>query len=213
MKVVFDYKREKDIWSLINFGKKSGNSGLSTKIYEKFVQDHGENLTEKNANFFIEKYISENNLKVEKYIRKYQEDWDTISDDFQKRAEKIFGVSLSQDVIAYLSVNSRCPYNIEKNYFFVSFPADLRLRKTTMHELWHFYTWYKFGVIWEEKIGKQKYQDIKEAFTVLLNVECKDLFPKKIIDEGYSQHQELREKIMKVWLETKDIDKVWDSLI
>ncbi len=82
-----------------------------------------------------------------------------------------------------------------------------------MHEYWHLYTWYKFGVIWEEKLGKQKYNDIKESLTVLLNIECKDLFPENKKDIGYPQHQELREKIIKIWNETKDIDKLWVELI
>jgi hypothetical protein len=40
-----------------------------------------------------------------------------------------------------------------------------------MHELWHFYTWYGLGVDQEERLGKEKYNDLKEALTVLINIE------------------------------------------
>ena len=78
-----------------------------------------------------------------------------------------------------------------------------------MHELWHFYTWQRFGSDYETRLGKQKYNDIKEALTVLLNIECADLFPEGMTDNGYPQHKELREKIVGIWKDTKDIEKVW----
>ena len=70
-----------------------------------------------------------------------------------------------------------------------------------MHELWHFYIWYKFGAEWTEKLGNQKYEDLKEALTVLLNAECNDLFPYGKEDAGYAQHKELREEIKKLSVE------------
>lgn len=75
-----------------------------------------------------------------------------------------------------------------------------------MHELWHFYTWYKFGFEWEEKLGKEKYNNLKESLTVLLNVECVNLLKEKVYDNGYPQHQELRKNILKIWNKNKDID-------
>jgi hypothetical protein len=82
-----------------------------------------------------------------------------------------------------------------------------------MHELWHFYTWYGLGADQEEKIGKQKYNDLKEALTVLLNVECEDLLPEGVIDTGYPQHQEIREKILQYWEKEKNIKNLWNYLV
>ncbi len=81
-----------------------------------------------------------------------------------------------------------------------------------MHELWHFYTWYRFG-LYEEKIGKQRYNDIKEALTVLLNVECKDLLPEDKQDNGYEQHKELREQILQIWSRDKNIENLWKKIV
>lgn len=212
MKVTFEYNQEKDTWCLTNYGKRSNNSSSSTKTYEKLILNYGENPTDVSIAAFINEYITSNKIDVEESVAKYQSDWSDISDEYQKRAEALFQVSLPNDVIAYLTVNNRCPYNIKESFFFVSFPTASS-RKVAMHELWHFYTWYKFGVIWEDKIGKQKYNDIKEALTVLINIECADLLPERIYDIGYPQHKELRERIVKLWTAEKDMNKLWNNLV
>ena len=213
MKITFNYDLDRDIWCLLNKGKSSINSPISTKEYVNLVKDFGEKPTENNTGVFIEKFISDNNINKGEIIIKYQKDWNDISDKYQKIAEKIFGLSLPKDITAYLTINSRCPYKIAENYFYVSIQNSLHMRKIAMHELWHFYTWYKFGIKWEDKIGKEKYNNIKESLTALLNIECKYLLPEGISDLGYPQHKDLREKILRLWSETKDIDKVWNNLI
>ena len=46
----------------------------------------------------------------------------------------------------------------------------------------------------KKQIGKEKTGDLKEALTVLLNTEFNDILEKK--DEGYPDHQKLREYIL-----------------
>lgn len=190
------------------------NSQNPTKQYEQLVEKYGENPSEEQTSSFIDTYLLEKNIDIEKYIEAYQKDWDAVSEEYIKRAEAIFGVPLPEDIAAYMTINSRCPYSLEENYFFVSLPTYPYIaRKTVMHELWHFYTWYAFGIEQEEILGKQKYNDLKEALTVLLNIECKDLLPEDITDKGYSQHAELREKIVEIWNNKKNIYKLWNILI
>ena len=211
MKINFAYNRERDVWCLLKYGNNSVNSSQRTKAFEMLVSEYGDNPTNEDASNFIDKYISQNSIDFSAYIANYQKNWDVVTDEYTKRAESIFKVSLPKDIAVFLTVNGRCPYNILGNYFLVSLSADY-MRKNVMHELWHFYTWYKFGVVWEEKLGKQKYNDLKEALTILLNIECGDLFP-NIQDTGYPQHKELREKIVRYWQEEKDIDKLWNKLV
>jgi hypothetical protein len=214
MKITFRYDKEKDIWCILNKGKSSMNSQNPTKQYEQLVELRGENPSNEAVVSFIDTYLSEKVFDIEKYIESYQNDWNSVAEEYTKRAEEIFGKSLPMDVVAYLTINSRCPYSLEENYFFVTVPTHPYItRKTVMHELWHFYTWYAFGVDYEEKLGKQKYNDLKEALTVLLNVECKDLLPEDVTDKGYPQHAELREKILKIWNTEKDIRRVWEVVI
>ena len=90
---------------------------------------------------------------------------------------------------------------------------DYVTRKTVMHELWHFYTWYALGVDQEERLGKQKYNDLKEALTVLINIECKDLLKKGVEDKGYPQHQGIRQKILKYWETDRNLKNLWEYLV
>ncbi len=212
MSVIFTYDHSQDISCLLTYGKTSLNSPTLTKIYKELVAKRGENLSEEIASDFIHEYVSQHNIKVEELADEYSKDWNVIADIFQKRAEWIFQIALPKDITAYLTINDRFPYSIKNNYFFVS-TSPYSMRLTVMHELWHFYTWYKFGVIWEQKIGKEAYNDIKEALTVVLNIVCKDLLPQDIQDEGYSQHQELRNKILEIWSTCQDIEALWEKLV
>lgn len=211
MQVNFTYDKDKDIWCLLNKGKSSNNSKNPTKQYEQLVTKYGENPSVEDVAFFVSEYIAENNIDIPKHIEIFRKEWGSISAEFKKRAETIFSTSLPGDVTAYLTVNSRCPYNIQDNFFYVSLQSS-RVTRTIMHELWHFYTWYGLGAEQEEKLGKQKYNDLKEALTVLLNVECKDLLPEDVTDTGYPQHQEMREKILEYWKKDRNIVSLWNYL-
>lgn len=212
MKINFQYNKERDVWCLLNKGKSSNNSQNPTGQYKQLVQAYGENPTEESASLFVDKYIEDNKLVIDEYIKQYQTEWDLVAGEYHKRAEAIFGVSLSANVDVYLTINSRCPYHIKENSFYVAFPRK-SANSTVMHELWHFYTWYGCGTDQEQVLGKQKYNDIKESLTVLLNVECKDLFPENIFDAGYPQHKEMREKILEYWAKDRNIINLWKFLI
>jgi len=211
MKVTFSYDKQKDIWCLVNYGKGSMNSNTPTKVYEKLVALYGENPSEENVSDFIDSYLKENEIDIGNYVLDYQNKWDQIADTYNKKSESIFGVSLEKNITVYLTINNRCPYNIGESHFFVSVPAYSML-KTAMHELWHFYTWYKFGAEQAEKLGVQKYNDLKEALTVLLNVEYKDLLTQGVVDAGYSQHAELRSKILEYWEKDRNINNLWNYI-
>lgn len=213
MKLTFKYDRNRDIWCVLNYGKTSMNSPTPTKQYHELVNQYGEHISESDTDAFIESYISVNNIDMNNLPGVLQNNWDSISSEYQMRAEEIFGVSLPSDVTAYLTINERCPYSIQHDMFFVSTAYPNVAHKTAMHELWHFYTWYKYGIEWEPKLGPQKYNEIKEALTVLLNVECKDLLPEGLIDKGYPQHQELRQRILELWSKDRNMDNLWNILV
>ncbi len=206
--ITFKYDKNKDIWCLLNKGKSSNNSSNPTSVYQELVASVGDNPDETSTSLFIDKYLKANNLQPEAFILDYQKMFSEISADFQTIAERVFGVPLNRDITAYLTVNTRCPYNIEEGSFFVSMSKGNPVM-TMMHELWHFYTWEKFGEEWVSKLGKEKYNDLKEALTVLLNTECKYLLPEGAQDKGYPQHQELRERISVLWKQNPDIEFVW----
>jgi hypothetical protein len=209
MKINFQYDKEKDIWCLLNKGKSSNNSSSPTKQYEQLVERYGENPTSTQVAEFVDDYIRKNNLNIVSLTESLQKDWQIISEEFERRAESIFNVRLNMDINVYLTVNSRCPYSIVDNSFYISMQSK-QARKTIMHELWHFYTWYGLGVDEEATLGKSKYNNLKESLTVLLNVECKDLLPDGVMDAGYPQHQSIRENILQFWAKNKNISNLWE---
>jgi len=211
MTLSFNYNQDKDVWCLLNKGKSSNNSPQPTKVYESLVAKYGDNPSEIDTKSFIDFYFTENNVSIERCIEKYLADWQLVSDEYHKRAKNIFGTELPEDICAYLTINNRNPYSIADSMFYVSVPRET-IRKTIMHELWHFYTWYGLGVDQETKLGKEKYNELKESLTVLLNVECGDLLPDGVVDEGYPQHQALRKNISELWSTHKDIKQVWELI-
>lgn len=213
MKLTFTYDRDRDVWCILNYGKTSMNSPTPTKVYEELVKACGDNPSESDTNGFVESHMSMNHIDSNEVINNLQERWDKIASEYQERAERIFGVTLASDVIGYITINDRCPYSIQDNMFYVSVAYRNAVNKTAMHELWHFYTWYKYGIEWEDKLGAQKYNEIKEALTILLNVECKDLLPEGITDKGYPQHQELRQRILEIWSKDRNMDNLWQALV
>ncbi len=208
MKVTFKYNKEKDIWCLLNKGKGSNNSSSPTKVYEQLISEYGDTPTQEEARSFIEKYALEKGIDFQRCTEKYQKDWEAIADEYHKRAEAVFGTKLLNDMSVYLTVNNYCPYSIKGNMFFVSVSSTTQ-KETAMHELWHFYTWYGLGTDQEEKLGKIKYNDLKESLTVLLNVECKDLMVEGKTDDGYPRHAEIRRQILNFWEKERDIHKLW----
>ncbi len=213
MKLTFQYDKDKDIWCILNKGKASRHSQKPTKQYESLIEKYGENPSSIDTENFINSYIEEKDVSIEKYLDYYQKDWDSISDTFHQRAKEVFGISLPKDITAYLTINNRCPYSIEENYFFVTFPAyDYIARKTVMHELWHFYTWYGLGTEQVQILGEEKYGNLKEALTILINVICKDILPEGVEDAGYPQHKEMREKIIEYWNKNPNMKDLWNYL-
>ena len=77
---------------------------------------------------------------------------------------------------------------------------------TATHELSHFmFHKYYWGACQNSGLSENRIWDIKEAFTVLLNLEFNEF--RFVRDEGYAQHQKLRKIIEKSWIKNRDFDK------
>ncbi len=203
MKVHFLYDEEKDIDCLLSKGPGSHNQPNSkTKTFEALVSEVSDLNNREEVREFVRNFLARNQINLKKNIDSVQHNWNQIHSEFEKRAEKVFGVKLNETVSVYLTVTGRYPYSFDDTYFYVSATRD-NVNKTVMHELWHFYTL--------EKFGKDLDNDSKEALTVLLNVECSDLLAGEL-DVGYPQHQGLREKILELWTGRPDINNVWNEV-
>ena len=210
MQILFKYDENMDMKCLLSKGAGSNNSPTKmTKTYELLVSQVDDLGDETKVKEFIRRFIRENNIDIANNLSEINKNWIEVANKFEEIATRIFRTNLNQDITAYLTITGRYPYDTKENYFYVSL-LKTNTNATIMHELWHFYTYAKFGD-YIDTIGASKYNDIKEALTVLLNIECKDLLGEEV-DSGYPQHKDLREKITQLWADKRDIEYVWSSL-
>jgi hypothetical protein len=206
MNISFAYNLEKDTE---NFFKSfnSVNSKKPTKLQELYLNEVGDLNPAKVALF-----LQNQKIDIQTKRNEIESAWRSIEKTAIDRMEKLFGIDLPKNIIVYLSLNSRCTYNIADNYFFVYVNAKAP-NSTIAHELLHFYTWYAFqGKLEIQGISKELYNEIKESLTVLLNTDFVDLFGENT-DSGYTQHQEMRTKIRQMRIEGKEVEEIIQILI
>ena len=145
---------------------------------------------------------------IEPFIKALQKSWDKINDEYFKRLDKIMKTKICfKEVTAYITTVTRCPYehNRENPWFMVSFFRDvLHILAVCGHEIMHIQFHNTYWKEIEKKIGKEKTADLKEALTVLLNLEFRDLW--FVDDLGYESHKELRKFIEKEWKKEQDFE-------
>jgi hypothetical protein len=209
MKITFSYSLDRDVENFIKSAH-SANNKKPTKLQELYIEKFGKDFDSPKVKSFIESYNQENKIDFDVALAKIDAKWRTIRNEFIRRAEDIFGAYPS-DIFAYLSTNSRCTYNIDRNYFFV-FVESKNTNAIIAHELWHFYTWHCLHVdLIKDGVSSGKYNDIKESLTELLNLECKDLLEGHE-DKGYPQHAAMREFIRKTWVKNNDLKHLINQL-
>jgi len=155
--------------------------------------------------------LQESNL-IQREINSLEKSWREIEEDFFNRMDNLMKKTFNKNIIAYLTTLGVCPYDPDEPSFmfslFYSLPHQLQ---TCGHEIMHLY-FHKF--YWdkiESQIGKEKTGDLKEALSVLLNLEFKDLWFAK--DYGYEPHRKLREFISIEWKKEKDFEKLLKKCI
>ena len=211
MQLEFKYDEDMDIECLLSKGGGSINSpGKMTKTYEELIKSVSDIRDKEKVRGFIRSFMVRNGFDAEKNVLELQKNWDSIATKFVVSAEKIFDITLEGKIRAFLTITGRWPYSIPLRYFYVS-ARKTNANATAMHELFHFYTWERFGD--QEKIlGPQKYNDMKEAFSAILNIEFADLMNGEV-DNGYPQHKDMRTRAVEAWLRSQNIAEVWQNML
>jgi len=111
----------------------------------------------------------------------------------------------------YYTSCKRCPYGKEGEGFFIQLNEYNKnkdfLVSIIIHELMHLYFWrYYRNLCLKKGLTGEQTEDIKEAFTILIDEEFKGVINAK--DEGYEMHQKIRKFILKEWKKSKDFKKV-----
>jgi hypothetical protein len=221
MKVIFKFDKEKDAFNIFRtcnnpkwYGEDFTKSRDITKKTinickgKKFNNCKKELIKEREkiyASGFMEIYANALNLS-----------WKKIEKEYFNRLEKITKRKFPhKKVSAYLTTIGMCWYqsnpkapNFDVNYFSSINNCLLTAGHELMHIHLHNTDWWKKV---EKNIGYNKTHDLKEALTVLLNLEFSDLWI--FIEFGYPNHIRLREFISKEWVKEKDFDKLTDNCI
>ncbi|MGC8744538.1 MAG: hypothetical protein ACP5T0_11730 [Verrucomicrobiia bacterium] len=205
MKVKFLFDKEKDafnIWIIINSNEsilKRGNLEFSFCKNEPFLKC-------KKDIFKINKKLYSSKIPFI-FLESLNKSWSEIEEEFFLRMNLLFKENLNEEFKGYLTTITTCSYNIEKNYFFVSLFYSLpKALLSVAHELMHFYFHKFYFSSCEKQIGKENSFKLKEALTILLNIEFGDLF--LIEDGGYLEHKELRDFIKENWKKEKNIGNI-----
>jgi len=211
-KVKFKYNREKD---LENFYFRCNQKPIKEQIPEEIKNicagkpfDSVKDELEEEVKKIIDEEVAE------LFVLAVQKMWEKINNEYFMRLEKIMNKSFPfEEFVGILIHLNVCGYEPKSNLFQFSIrtPIGYSLLNTA-HEIFHIY----FCKYYEEKIldklGEEKTHELREALTVILNLEFSDLwFPFK--DRGYADHKKLRDFISDKWKKDKNFAKLLESCI
>jgi hypothetical protein len=199
----------KNIWDKCNKKPNFGNFKISQKLKKICI-----GKTFKQSKPELEKFLKgiydSNYIKI--FIKTMQELWSEIEEEFFNRMSDLMKNKYNKKIKAYITTIGICPYNPQEPSFMVSLIYPFQIAVSTCgHEIMHLYFHDFYWSSVETKIGTKKTGDLKEALTVLLNLEFKDL--RLTEDRGYKEHKKLREFILKKWKEEKNIEILLDKCV
>lgn len=209
----FQYDKNLEFDNL-QHGLGSLNHGGKPSPIVQLMLDKEINLDDKKqVNDYFKKFSIKKEINISEEIKKTKRNWLKIEKEVKLRLDKIFKYSINfNNIIAYLTLNTRSGYNIQQNYFYVSIFSKNQ-NAGIIHELLHFYTHkallQKFI---DKKISKNDFNDYKESLTFLINGNFSDLIP-DFVDTGYLKQKKLRNYLISVWQKNQDIKKLTDIFI
>ena len=185
---------------------------IKPEILEKLKDKKWPDIKEDILNILNKGYEHDARQFTEK-LSEIEKEWEKIEKEFFARLEKITKHKIyNNNFTGYITTIGRCPYSKEESWFMINIFWTLNnMLATICHEIMHLQFHYYYEKQLKEKISEKQFQDLKEALTVLLNLEFSDILKER--DKGYPNHQELREFIESEWKKEKNFDKLVDKCI
>jgi len=211
-RVIFKFNIEKDAknyWECANSNLSFGydfTKAIKPEVYKK-LKGKKWNDIRKNMISILKKGYNIDEGKNKRKLKRVESAWKKIEKAYFIRLEKINKKPIyNNKFICYITTIGRCPYYPKENSFMINIFDNIdNILLTCAHELMHLQFHHtKYWKQSEKEIGYYRTHDLKEALTILLNLEFKDLLKAK--DEAYPNHIELRKFISKTWKKEKDFD-------
>ncbi|MCX6808158.1 MAG: hypothetical protein NTW50_00630 [Candidatus Berkelbacteria bacterium] len=224
-KIKFDYNLDKDAWSWVLIAKDKELWGLDwenevahipTILLNKISESNHET-----AQDIVVSYIKDNpkteykNEIIKIQIPALQSAWEIIGNKYFKNLENLIQKPIyTEDFGCFFTSGFMCPYNEKGNWFMVSMWHSLPQQIATIcHELMHLQFLHYYKKYLEDKgLSDNQIEDLKESLTFLLNEpEFKEIM--LIEDNGYPEHEKLRDYLQNVWQKDKKFEKLLDQTI
>jgi len=174
-------------------GMNGQNNASKTELALRAIRDDVDYLDKQAVEQWAKKVIREDDLNLENDTERISSAWREVETEAGIRLARMFATDWDPgNVIAYLTLSHRCPYNFPV-YFWV-YRGNKYGVGSCLHELQHFYTHALIEPLFRSAGQIERFNDFKEALTVLLNQDCLDLM--RVEDKGYPQHQDLRSQLL-----------------
>lgn len=167
----------------LKHGRRNIQENLLKPFPESFKKDLSRCKNKKEAREVIKKFLNKDLTKRKRKLKlianNLEEAWSEKNDELVEKLEKSYGKKLSfKNITIYLTSLPICPYNFKKRWIMVYAytPKISRQLEIIIHELNHFMFLYYYGAL-ERKIGKKKFEQLKEALTVFTDLEKKEGYP------------------------------------
>lgn len=210
--VTFKFDKEKDLWN--NWDKANTVSLAEPFIVPDNIKNICKGKTFEEAKPELKKSLQKIHASflIKLQIKTVEKAWSKIEKEYFHRMDRIMKHKYQKDSTAYLTTSRYSPYDEKEGWFMFGFFYPIcNALKTCGHELMHFYFHDFYWSNVEKEIGKDKTWHLKEALTVLLNLEFRDLWFAH--DDGKKAHEELRNFIAEEWKKEKDFDKLLEKCV
>ena len=209
--VIFKFRKENDLWNLWDTCNNSVSWGydftkkIDPKIIRLCKKKKLKDIKKKLEEYRKDIYSSE---KISASVKLFNKEWKKINNRFFIKLREVMKKPICAKLFTgYLTTVGRCPYDFNKKHpsFFINiFNKIPNALRTAAHEIMHIQFHNTYWKRVEKQIGREKTEDLKEALTILLNLEFKDLGFAR--DTGYPSHKKLRKFIEKEWKKEPDFN-------
>lgn len=214
-KIIFKFNKEKDLynnWETCN--RKSRFADFASRMPPpilKITKRKKYSSCKKQLEKYLKEIYNSNSIKI--FEKAINQAWKSIEKEYFERVERITEKPLKiKKITGYITTASRCPYSFKEKWFMIKYFSSIaNALQIAGHEILHFHFYKNYWKQIEKEIGRDKTEDLKEALTVLLNLEFNDLW--FVIDKGYDSHQKLRKFITKQWKKEKNFGVLLDKCI